>query len=87
MYVHVGHRSYCIGWCLGGVDNRVLESEHPSNISKQLLGAVDEGNIMTAGLILGKLVAADDAAHRILTVGHEDPSLYNVRQVIVFQHR
>ena len=65
---------------VGGVDNRVLESEHPSNISKQLLGAVDEGNIMTAGLILGKLVAADDAAHRILTVGHEDPSLYNVRQ-------
>ena len=65
---------------VGGVDNRILESEHPSNISKQLIGAVDEGNIMTAGLILAKLVAAGDIAHRILTVGHEDPSLYNVWQ-------
>ena len=65
---------------VGGADNRVLESEHPSNISKQLLGAVNEISIKTAGLILAKLVAADAAAHQILTACDEVPSSYDVHQ-------
>ena len=46
------------------------------NVSKQLLGEVDDGSIKTAGLILGKLLAADAAAHRILTACDNGPSLY-----------